>query len=109
VPSGGVGPAIAPTVGVQYLLQQHASQLMHGGADRKLARLQVYLALPLPIAQQPSDQVVYFLGDLLANRVRNFFFSCSSSAGSSTSRRGRCAQIFSLTSTNSRHRRTKVR
>ena len=67
------------------------------------------MAQALAILEDARDQAVYLLGDLLANRLRNFFLSCSNAVGSSTARAGRRSQICSLTTTSSAHRRTKVR
>ena len=107
--AGNPGPLMAPTVGVQELLQHPPPDPVHDGAGGQFGGLQVQVASLLDLAQHAGDQAVEFLGHFPLKRLRNFFSSCARSRPSPTTRTGRRSHSRSFTSTSSAHRRTKVR
>lgn len=77
------------TVAVEQFLQQDATHLMHGSADRHFAGFQVQVSQALAILQHASNEAVYFLFSFSAKCLRSFFFHCSNSFSSSIARAGR--------------------
>lgn len=73
VAAGHLRPPIAPTVGVDQLLQQDGTHLAHRSPEGHLGGLQVQVTTALALLEDAPDQTVYFLHNLLANRLRNFF------------------------------------
>jgi hypothetical protein len=70
---------------------------VQGGAQSHLHRLQIDSA-PLPLlAEDDLEQAIYFLTDLLLDRLRRFF-SWDETEAVGTSGNGRNRQILSLTS-----------
>ena len=108
LPAGHARPRGAPRIGVEELLQEPRLHLVYRGPDRALGGFQVRVPALGVLLQDPGDEAVYPLGDFLANRLRNFFFSAARAVASSTARTGRRSQIRSLTATSSAQRRTKV-
>jgi hypothetical protein len=96
-------PPISPTVGIQQLLKQIATQAMKRRANGHLAGFKIQVTSMPNILKNPDNNCVYFLRRFGKNRLRNVFFSASSSASSVTRSAGRNRQIFSLTDTNSLH------
>jgi len=109
LPAGRARPRGAPRIGAEELLQEPRPHLVHHGPDRALGGLQVRVPGLGVLLRDPGDEAVYLLGDFLANRLRNFFFSAARAVASSAARTGRRSQIRSLTATSSAQRRTKVR
>src|ERR1035438_384439 len=68
---------------------------MHGGADGCLDTFQIELASGLAVAENDAQQLLYFAGDFLLDRLCRFFSWADCSACST----GRRRQIFRLTST----------
>ena len=82
---------------LQQLTERRGSRPMQGGRHGHLDGFQVQAATVTAIVEDHAQKLVYFLRDLLLDRVPRFF-SCAVGASSSTGRR---RQICSLTSTNS--------
>jgi len=102
------GALVSPLVGMEQPLQQTASHPVRGAANSHLTGLQVDMPLVSDISEGPLHQPAYFLRRLGDNCFCNFFFRACSSFSSLIWATGRRRQIFSLTSTNSRHRRRKT-
>src|ERR1017187_765777 len=79
--------------------------MMHRGPDRCLVALQIETAGRFLIAKNSADQLFYFAGDFLLDRLRLFF----SWAVCSICSTGRARQIFRLTSTRSSVRSLNLR
>src|SRR3989338_5079829 len=90
-------------VGIQKLLQEHTSHLVHRMADREFRCLQVQVSLFFFVVEDMTDQPVDFLARFLKNFLRNFFLRASSSCSSLISGTGLERQISSLISQASSH------
>ena len=102
------GPLVSSAVGIEQFLQQTAPDPVRGGANRHLTGLQVDLPVLPDVSEGALHQPTYFLRRLGKNCFCNFFFRASNSFSSLIWGTGRRRQIFSLTSTNSRHTRRKT-
>jgi len=79
----------------RFLGQRGRSGPMQGGAHRHLHRFQVETLALTPLAEDHSQQTIYFLGHFPVERLSRFF-SCSLNFSSPAT--GRNGQIASLTS-----------
>jgi len=71
---------------------------MHGSTHRHLDGFSIQAAGLAPLSENHTQELVYFLGDLLMNRSSRFFSWLVHPWGSSST--GRSRQILSLTATN---------
>jgi hypothetical protein len=90
---------------LQQLSQGGGAGVVHRGPDGCLVTLQIETAGSFSIAENSADQLLYFAGDFLLDRLRRFF----SWAACATCSTGRARQIFRLTATRSSVRPLNLR